>query len=158
MALSKGTNSFATVSEADKYFEDRLDSAAWTAATAAQRAQALVTATSMLCELEWSGAASDSSQPLAFPRTGQFYDPMYGTVVELSGSTPARVVRATYELAYHLLNNDGLLDETGGARDISVGTINLSLLQKPARIPQAIRKMVGPLLVNGGARIWWRAN
>ena len=38
MALTKGANSYATVAEADVYFADRLDVAAWTAADETQKA------------------------------------------------------------------------------------------------------------------------
>jgi hypothetical protein len=67
------------------------------------------------------------------------------------------VVKATYEMAYHLLNNEGLLDDTGEVRDISVGTISLSLVRSPPSVPRVVRDLVKPLLVRGG-NAWWRAN
>ena len=42
MALVKGINSYATVLEADTYFADRIDVAAWTGGSSDQKGQALV--------------------------------------------------------------------------------------------------------------------
>lgn len=158
MALAKGTNSYATVSEADSYFQDRLDVAAWTSADATQKAQALVTATSMLDDLNWIGTAVSDSQPLAFPRLGAYFDPRVGSDVQLTTSVPTRIVTATFELAYHLLNNDGLLDDTGTVKNLKVGTINLDLITSSNKLPMRVRNLIKPLLEYGGSRLWWRAN
>lgn len=159
MPLSKGVNSYATVAEADAYFADRIDVAAWTSGTEVQKSQALITATSILDDLRWVGVAANESQSLAFPRSGFYFDPKLGMDVELNNTTiPSRIIRATYELAYHLLNNDGLLDETGTVRDISVGNINLTNIVNTSVIPLYIRKIIEPLRINSGAAFWWRAN
>jgi hypothetical protein len=159
MALVKGTNSYVTVEEADAYFADRLDAAAWTAADATQKAQALVTATAYLDELRWTGTAVSESQSLAFPRVTEYFDPRLGTSIYLEGNTvPSRITKACTELAYHLLNNDGLLDETGGVRDISIGPITLTGISNAPKIPSNIKRLITPLVVNSGSNPWWRAN
>lgn len=159
MALVKGTNSYATVAEADKYFADRLDVDAWTNASATQKTQALITATAHLDSMEWSGIAVSDSQPLAFPRSGVFFDPRLGMDVEMSSdSVPSRVITATFELAYHLLNNDGLFDDTGSVKDLSVGSIKLSLVQSPSKTPNSVKRLIKPLQINQGSNLWWRAN
>lgn len=159
MALAKGTNSYATVDEADTYFETRIDVAAWTAATDDQKAAALVTATGLLDDLNWSGTASSDSQALCFPRELEYFDPRKGYDVYLDGSeVPNRVVVATYELAYHLLNNDGLLDDTGSVKDLTLGSIQLSNVNGPSKIPDVVRRHIQPLLCNTGSNAWWRAN
>lgn len=158
MALSKNVNSYATVAEASSYFEDRLDAAAWTDAPDLQKAQALVTATAMLDELQWAGCAVSGDQPLAFPRVLFYFDPRVGSVVHLTNTVPARVITATYEQAYHLLNNDGLLDSTGGVTDLSVGTIQLSSIKAPSALSPVAKKLITPLLAKNGATSWWRAN
>lgn len=159
MALVKGVNSYATVEEADAYFADRLDVAAWTAASSTQKAQALVTATKMLDNLDWIGVAVSDSQTLAFPRSGTYFDPRLGMEISLSEtSVPSRIISATYELAYHLQNNDGLLDDTGLVKDISIGSIRLSTVTSPSKIPGVVRKLIRPLQVNAGTNLWWRAN
>jgi hypothetical protein len=157
MAIAKGTNSYATVEEAELYFADRLDVAAWTDADAAQKAQALVTATSILDEQRWVSCAISESQSLAFPREGTYYDERMGLDVELS-PVPKRIVNATFELSYHLLNNDGILDDTGSVRSLNVSSINLSEIVRPNLIPGVVRRLIKPLLENSGSRGWWRAN
>jgi hypothetical protein len=158
MALSKGTNSYATVAEADSYFEDRLDVAAWTSASAEQKAQALTTATAYLDSLEWLGSVVSSSQALAFPRTGSYFDPRLGLNVTLTSSIPERVVKATFELAYHLLNNDGLFDDTGSVVNLQIASIHLGKIQATNKISGTVRRLIQPLLLNKGSRTWWRAN
>ena len=158
MALVKGTNSYATVEEAIAYFDDRLDVAAWTSASEDQRRQSLITATAVLDDLEWAGVAVSDSQSLAFPRSGNYFDPKMGTIVELPATIPKTIQRATFEVAYHLLNNDGLLDDTGTVKQINIGTITLSDLRNASRIPNHVTRMIRPLLNNRGANNWWRAN
>lgn len=158
MALVKGTNSYATVDEASAYFADRLDVAAWDAAGAEERAKALVTATSVLDDQTWVGSAVSATQPLAFPRTESYFDPRLGSYVDLTTVTPDRLLKAVYEQAYHLLNNDGLLDDTGSVTTLSVSAINLSEMKAPNLIPGVVKRMIKPMLVNGGAAGWWRAN
>jgi len=158
MALQKGVNSYVTVEEADAYFADRLDVAAWTGASVEQKPQALVTATKMLDDLDWTGYVVSESQPLAFPRTGEYFDPRTGTTISLNSSTPVRIQNATMELAYHLLNNDGLLDDTGTVESISIGGINITNIRQANKMPGVVDRLIKPLLVNSGSNMWWRAN
>ncbi len=158
MALGKGVNSYATVAEADAHFEDRLDVAAWSEAAEAEKAKALVTATQYLDGLEWIGTSVSDSQPLAFPRVGVYYDPKLGREVTLTSSVPSRIVTATFELAYHFLNNDGLLDETGSVTNLQISSISLNEVRAPVKFPSFVRTLVKPLLLSGGSKTWWRAN
>jgi hypothetical protein len=159
MALVKYTNSYVDLSEANTYFADRLDVAAWDAAADAQKEQALVTATSLLDNMTWTGTAVSDSQTLAFPRYGQYFDPRYGADVILDdASIPARIETATFELAYHLLNNDGLLDDTGETDNLTVGSIVLQGIRKANTIPPFVKTTIRPLLQNRGAKHWWRSN
>ena len=157
MALSKGTNSYATVDEANAYFEDRLDAAAWSSADSTERAKALVTATGQLDLLSWAGMAISENQPLSFPRNLTYFEPRIGATLTIS-TVPTRIINATFELAYHLLNNDGLLDDSGSVRSIAVGSINLGLVQAPNKIPSFVNNLIQPLLLNNGSTAWWRAN
>jgi hypothetical protein len=158
MALSKGINSYVDLPEAEAYFEDRLDAAAWTDGSEAQKLQSLVTATAILDLREWTGIAVSDSQPLAFPRKGSYFDPRIGKTVCLPADIPVRVANATYELAYHLLNNDGLLDDTGGVTDLQLGTITLKEIKAPTTLPAHVYRTIRPMLCNSGTNLWWRAN
>jgi hypothetical protein len=157
MALQKGVNSYATLAEADKHFEDRLDVAAWTDAEDDLKSKALVSATMLLDTLSWTGVVVSESQSLAFPRIGEYFNPRIGYVVIMNG-VPDAIKKATIELAYHLLNNDGLLDDTGGVDSISLGPISLTDLSAPSKIPAWIMRTVRPLMANRGSRQWWRSN
>jgi hypothetical protein len=156
MALTKGDNSYVTVAEADAYFNDRLDVAAWSEETdELQKARALITATSILDNLEWTGAAVSVDQSLAFPRSGCYFDPRAGAHLKMS-PVPKRIEVATFELAYHLLNNDGLLDDTGSVESLQVGPISLKSIESANKIPSSAKRQINPLLLNGGARTWYR--
>lgn len=158
MALSKGVNSYVTVAEANAYFEDRLDVAAWVDAPDLERGKALTTATSMLDGLNWVGVAVSDSQTLSFPRSGIYFDPRIGLEVTLSEvNPPLRITDATCELAYHLLNNDGLLDDTGSIKDLSLGSINLSGIRAASKFSSAVERLIKPLRRNT-TNSWWRAN
>lgn len=158
MALVKGTNAYVTVAEAEVYFADRIDVAAWTDAQDAQKAQAIVTATAMLDGLVWGGRVVSESQALAFPRVGSYHDPKLGYCTVFPDGVPLRVLNATFELAYHLLNNDGLLDDSGTVDSLSLGSVNLSKIRVANKIPRSVRNQINPLLVNSGRNPWWRAN
>lgn len=156
MALSDGINSYTTVEYADVYFSDRVSSA-WAKADSASKAKALVTATDILDSLAWTGKAISNSQPLAFPRSGSYFDPKVGSTLSIEG-IPQRIKIATMELAQHLLLNEGIQDSTGTIKDLTVGSISLTLIQNPSRIPLPIKTTIKPLLANGGSNTWWRAN
>lgn len=159
MALTKDVNSYVTVEEANTYFADRLDVAAWTSASDTQKAQALIAASSLLDDMSWVGTAVSENQPLAFPRAAEYFDPKIGVYLNLDGIVvPSRILIATKELAYHLLNNDGIQDDTGAVQDIEVGSIKLKNVERPNLIPEIVKRQINPLLVNQGANLWWRAN
>jgi hypothetical protein len=158
MALTKDVNSYATVGEADSYFADKLDVAAWDAADATAKAKSLVTATSLLEGMNWGGVAVSESQALSFPRSGTYFDPRLGYETELPSIVPDRILKATFELAYHLQNNDGLLDNTGSVKNLTIGSLSLQGVRAASEIPSTVSRLVQPLLANGGSRQWWRAN
>jgi hypothetical protein len=157
MAVELNVNSYVELDEANAHFENRLDVAAWDEASDELKSKALVSATMLIDSYEWTGIAVSESQPLAFPRVGEYFDPRVGHVVAMSG-VPTKVITATIELAYHLLNNDGLLDDTGGVDSISLGPIQLNKLSTPSKMPSWIHRTLRPLLNNRGSRAWYRAN
>ena len=158
MALVKGTNSYVTVAEADTYFAELSEMTAWTSADEVQKAQALVSATAMLDDMSWTGTAISESQPLAFPRAGYYFDPKVGSNVTMSSSVPSRITTATMLQAYHVLNNEGITNDTGLVKSLTVGSIKLETILPPSKIPNNVLRMVKPLLKNAGSNSWWRAN
>lgn len=156
MALQKGVNSYVSLEEAATYFEDRLDVAAWASADVTQQTQALITATAILDDQVWLGVAVSASQALAFPRSGEFLDPKLNLKVAMN-PTPQRILNACFELAYHLLNNDGVLDQTDKVSSFTVGSLAFNGVKAPPAIPDLVLTRIRPLLVRG-VRNWWRAN
>jgi len=88
------SNTYATAGEADAVASYRVGGSAWTALTANQKAQALVTATRQIDALEqtigFKGERATDTQALEWPRTGTEY---------ASTVLPAPLVSATIELA-----------------------------------------------------------
>ncbi len=156
MALST-TNCYVPRVDAEAYFADRLDTIAWDEATDVRKDQSLITATGLLDELQWSGVAVSEDQPLAFPRSGSYFDPRLGYETTFPVTIPPQILIATIELALHLLSNEGLLDQTGQVDDLLVGPISLTSIKNPSVIPSTVRRKIRPLLLNGGSRTWWRA-
>lgn len=171
--LTVGTNSYLSVVDADAYFADRIDAVAWSSASTPMKEQALVTASRMLNELIWVGEAAADTQKLAFPRAGDYLEPVLGKIVQLDPAVvPERIKSAACEQAYQLLNNDGLLDETGSISSLKVDVIELDGLDSasalPPRFSRTAESYYSPLTMigfnsllrkySGGANRWWRAN
>jgi len=160
MALELGINSCVSVEDANIYFADRLDVAAWNEAGEVMRGQALVMATSTFEELPWDGTLLDAAQLLCWPRVGEYYDVGRNQYIPYGLGVPKRVAAAYYELAYHYLNNDGIFDETGSVANLKIAGISLDRITPPSRLPRFIMKMVTPFLIAPvkPPRSWWRAN
>lgn len=168
MALVLNTNSYVTVVQADTYFDTRIDSANWVAATDELKEQALVTATQLIDDSAWIGYAVSSSQALAWPRKGAvYYDPRMGQDITIAeDEVPEKVNIAVYEQALHLIDNEDLLNGTAqNYESISIGSISLTdsngdTTRTPVRASIATRTL-RPLLVRGSQGVgsgWWRAN
>jgi len=158
MAITKSENTFADLTEAEAYFSRRLDSNEWLTASTDRKEDALTTATQLLDDMLWVGFAISESQPLAFPRIGNYLDPKLGLNIDFATGIPIRVVNATCELAYHLLSNEAIAIDSGGVASLQVGPITLTGIKNAELIPYQIRKMIKPLLVNQGVNNWWRSN
>lgn len=59
---------YATATEGDEYFTDRLNSDAWDDASDADKAKALITATKIMDRLNYKGDKTSDDQTLQFPR------------------------------------------------------------------------------------------
>jgi hypothetical protein len=168
MALVLNTNSYVTIADADTYFETRIDSAEWEAADDETKEQALVTATQLIDERHWIGAAVSSSQALAWPRKDAiYYDPRMGQQITIANDeVPSQVKIAVYEQALHLVQNEDLIaQKVQTFESISVGSIRLTDsngdVTKTSITPSIIIKPLRPLIRRDGIGMggsWWRAN
>jgi hypothetical protein len=168
MALVLNTNSYVTIADADTYFETRIDSAEWEAADDETKEQALVTATQLIDERHWIGAAVSSSQALAWPRKNAiYYDPRMGQQITIANNeVPSQIKIAVYEQALHLVQNEDLIaQKIQTFESISVGSISLSDsnndVTKTSITPSIILRPLRPLIRRDGIGMggsWWRAN
>jgi len=168
MALVLNTNSYVEVADAVTYFETRIDAASWDTATAATRDDSLVTATQLIDNNPWIGAAVSSSQALAWPRKNVIYfDNRMGQSITIANNVIPNVVKvAVYEQALHLLNNEDLLAQTVQTfESISVGSISLSDsnndVTRTSISLNIVMKPLRPLIrrgVSGMGTSWWRSN
>lgn len=119
-----GANSYATVANADTFFEGQIYKDQWIRASAAQKAQALGMATSTLDTLvAWDGTKKDKDNALEWPRTGVFEKNGFS----VSDTTiPAFLKEATYLTALSFLE-DNRREEYGdaGVDEITIEGINM---------------------------------
>lgn len=156
MALTT-ENSYVTLDEANAYFADSSNAAEWQALSNDGKEDALVSSTRVLDKESWVGVAVSTSQSLAFPRSGSYYDPKYGQVVYFDEEdTPSRVKEATFEMALHLLKNPDSLNSASTVKELKVGSIELKGLSTLQTVPSTASKLIRPVL-NNTSNIPWRA-
>ena len=97
------SNSYITVAEGDTFADDVLGNVAWSAATADDKARALLVATARLDELAWVGSRTDTTTPqaLAWPRSGA----SCGEKSYADDVIPDEVKTGTFDLANLLLSD-----------------------------------------------------
>jgi len=160
MAIQYKTNSYVTLDEANAYFANRTEAENWLALNNNQKEDLLVTATTHLEDsVEFVGVAVSTSQPLAWPRLGSYFDPKYGSTVALPETeVPYRVKKATYEMALHLIDNPGVLRSSAVVDEITVGPISLKEIRNPSKVSHTVRLALGPLRGSGSSSTTpWRA-
>jgi len=143
-----GSNSYATVSEAEAYHEGHVDASVWTAATNQRHEKSLVHATRTLDAMtRWLGDRKLSTQALAWPRYNAIFDG-----VEVSSSiVPQPVKNATAELARLLLSSDITADlDQNLIKSLNLGKGALEVEFKDHRDKARIPANVGELLLGLG--------
>jgi hypothetical protein len=168
--LTIGENTYIALADANTYFSSRANASAWDIADDPTKEQVLSTAARMLNDIEWVGIAVSDNQKLAFPRSGEYYEPILGKLVTLDNTIPQRIKDANCEQAFHLLLNTTLLDNSPKLKSIQVDTIRLDGLDIVDAVPplfsSTVERLYAPLsliglnrlLRNGQNNSWWRAN
>jgi hypothetical protein len=160
-------NSYATVDEADAYYESRLYADGWLA-SGVNKAAALVMATRLLdgfftwtgdaatqrqssrlpkfAFFTWTGTPSTAGQALCWPRTGMLS--RNGGMIA-SGEVPNALKNATTELAGQLLLADRTVDndiEAMGITSLKAGPVSLSFkdLVENKVMPDAVLLLLVP--------------
>ena len=121
---SASANSFATIAEADTYFDGVLNAGAWIdEGDDDQKARALMEATRQLSVIPWVGARVDDTQALPWPRVnvedgdGQFALIDWPAYLD-QDVIPPFIKEATYRIAIELLRSGtvdpfAIHDDTG---------------------------------------------
>lgn len=149
VATSGGPNSnaFCDVATADLYHLNRLFNQEWSGASTKDKESSIISATSLLNDLDWSGNLDlYSEQALRFPREN-LYDK---DGRELTG-IPTFLVKATSELALELLRSEDV-SQTVGTKRIKAGSVEMEYYETPysgSMLPKSIQYIINPFLVSG---------
>jgi hypothetical protein len=156
------SNTYISLSDADAYFEGRLNASAWTGADDATKNAGLVQAARILDQyVLWLGWLTDSDQAMAWPRAGIFYagSGQYYASYDINLATsvysidddsiPAVIQDAQCELALVLISQDTQATaDTAGFKSIGVaGAVDLEVdkYDRTKEIPTHVFKMVSHL-------------
>lgn len=156
-AGSATANSYATTDDADTYFDERLQSSAWTGETDADvQKRALIEATRRIDQETFEGERSTTGQALKWPRIGAADED--GNEYD-SDEIPTIVIHATYELALALLNSNAdstdLLADSGleGFKRVKVGPLEVEPrhAQDAGELPDNVHRLLKPVLQTTGS-------
>ncbi len=147
-------NSYATRTEGDAYFADRLNSTDWTGATSGNKDAALVTATRRIDEETFLGLKASTTQALKWPRVDvQDEDGNYFA----SDSIPERVKQATFIVALELLRADFLAENyMNNYEFLSTGNFQFKQFtqQSAGRLPAEALRLLRQVMTSGsGGRL-----
>ena len=161
--LVVGTNSYATVSEADTYHDEHLYAEDWTGASTPTKTVSLIMATRTLeSKYDWAGWQTqtvDEGQVLAWPRNSLVDIDKISTLDE--NTIPDQIKWATAELARNLIISNRIADsdiETQGITSLSAGPISLSFKDsvKAKVMPDHVKALIPPWwgTLRGSAMVW----
>lgn len=158
-AGSATANSYATLAEAESYFEAHANAAAWDALDGDEAKKAcLITATNRLEQEQYLGSRSDEDQRLAWPREGIIDDGL-----EVDSETIPRFLReACLEEALAVAAQPARYDTNGLAQfeSLSAGPISLTTrtgaMGSNALTPAASRLLARVRKGGGGSFAWMR--
>jgi hypothetical protein len=124
-AIVAGANTYATLAEADAFFQDSVDTV-WFSASERNKKVALISAVRYMQQryrMQWKGARMDAFQALDWPRRGvdvpDFFDPYYTNAFvpnnfENSAFVPTNVIPNEVKVAQLLLAR-ATLDSSGAS-------------------------------------------
>lgn len=113
-------NSYKSVADADAYFELTNKATTWDAVT--NKDACLVQATRLIETYRFAGYRSESTQSLAWPRSGLY---TRDNVKIEDDEIPSDIAFAQYELALHYSTGTSSIDDRDLTTEIKVGPITL---------------------------------
>ena len=146
-ATAGGTsaNSYCTQAEAETYFEERLHTEVWDAATGDDKKAALVWARKIIDDrIQWAGYIADTSQALRWPRSGVVNQD--GLSVD-SDEIPQFLKDAQSELAALLIASDRTMESsTKGYKELGIGRGDIKIVfdkyDRTSVLPDVVWQMV----------------
>jgi hypothetical protein len=148
------SNSYVTLAEADAYFEDRLYTTEWDAATPTDKEKALVTATRRIDEELFTGEKTTLAQALKWPRifaNDEGGDEFAADII------PTRLLQATCIVALELLKADFIAESyLNNYSFLSTGTMQFKQFtqQSAGRLPSEAVRLLRILITSaGGGRL-----
>lgn len=143
-------NSYVTEAEADTYFEGRLNSTAYTGASAADKIASLVQGAKLLDTLTWVGFKRDNIQALRWPRVGMYNRDGYQISSE---EIPDNVKDAQCEMAIALLKEDrtedGGVDRINSFRAGSL-MVDFDTNHPKVMVPPIVKRLVAEWILAEG--------
>lgn len=148
------SNSYATTSEADTYFTERMRSSAWSDEDTDDKERALISASRRIDEEDFMGSPAAETQALKWPREGVTLD----HVVISSSVIPEIIKRATYELALQVLigddDSEDFLADSGleAFKNVKVGPIDVTprFGHGGGELPSNVERILEPVLETAG--------
>lgn len=140
---SSTANSYATVAEADAYFESAYGRTLWLSIDEEDKGRLLISASRYLDQfIDWAGYRYGPTQSMAWPRTYvEIHDHHFP-----NNEIPNTVKVATFELAYHMFESGTPLSFDGQAVDrVKVGPIDVEFSKGAIDegLPKFIEDLVG---------------
>lgn len=150
MALTVGTDTYATLAEANAYAGTlTFCPAEWTGAQDTAKEAALKQAALVLDTLSWRGQRATYAQVMAWPRVGVEDADGYS----VDGTTPAALKTAQAELAVRLIAEDRTADAGALVPDtLKVGSLQIDRL-KHSMLPPLVLALVRPFLRSSGGMV-----
>lgn len=155
MALEVNTNTYVSLSDANAYFDTRLNSDAWTAASETDKEKALIMAARIMNEFRYTGRKYNYTQPLAFPRLGTEHELSDGQLMLYAVliTVPESVKNAQCEQAIYLLEGEdqNKLLASAGVQSYGAGGASFSLYNDGyTQLAPKARHFLSQFLTRGG--------
>jgi len=151
MAITKGTDSYADIADADTYHLGRLHNDEWLNASTATKEAALKWATRMLDALSWEGQKTDSNQALKWPRTYVYDD--NGDQLD-TATIPQFLIDATSEYAFQLIKSDRESDsDSQGISEVKAGEVEVVFnnSDRASKTPSSVYRLIIGYLATGSS-------
>lgn len=142
---------YADLATADLYLAAEPNAATWREGDEEENSRALVSATRILNRAPWAGEKTDSSQALAWPRTGTGVDGVEDDLI------PQAIIDASIELANAIRNGYDAANQAStasGTKRQKAGSVEIEYFSSVSvdgtRYPLPVHELIAPYLGGSG--------